>query len=261
MTIDPAIVLPLLVKGLIAGVIVGGVTASIRSWVDRFFLVILLVSIVGLPISEAITINLIVVGIASLMMALRQTAVLTNIREDWAMIIIASGLGGMVGRLLGLSLAASILIALLGIYAILVGIRLLFVKPVPARDDPAHPAWLAPVAFAGGLLAGLLSAGGKPFTVPVYNWALGHHPKRAYALGSLGVVTAIWAALTTQIAVGQFLTPKEMALAAYEFIVITLTALLVGRYWSPKVNRWVSLIVGPLLILVGVRFLWMVWGA
>jgi len=260
MNIDPTILLPLLVKGLIAGVIVGAVTASIRSWVDRFFLVILLVSMVGLPIHEAITINLIVVGIASLMMALNQTQVLTNVREDWAMIIISSGLGGMLGRLLGLTLTASLLIALLGAYAILVGMRLLFVKPAPARDDPAHPAWLAPVSFVGGLLAGLLSAGGKPFTVPIYNWALGHHPKRAYALGSLGVVTAIWAALTTQIAVGQFLTPKEIALAAYEFIIISLTALLVGRYWSPKVNRWVSLIVGPLLILVGIRFLWMVFG-
>jgi hypothetical protein len=31
----------------------------------------------------------------------------------------------------------------------------------------------------------------------------------------------------------------------------------VGRYWSPKVNRWVSLIVAPLLILVGVRFFMM----
>ncbi|HFQ95049.1 MAG TPA: hypothetical protein ENK30_00600, partial [Anaerolineae bacterium] len=114
MPMNPTIVLPLLVKGLIAGVIVGAVTASIRSWVDRFFLVILLVSMMGLPIHEAITINLIVVGIAALMMALRQTSVLTQIREDWAMIIIASGLGGMLGRLLGLSLTASILIVLLG---------------------------------------------------------------------------------------------------------------------------------------------------
>ncbi len=251
-------ILPLLIKGLIAGVIVGAVTASIRSWVDRFFLVILLVSIVGLPIQEAITVNLIVVSVAALMMALRQTEVLTSVREDWAMIIISTGMGGLLGRLLGLSLSSRLLIALLAAYAILVGVRLLFVKPVPERETPAHPAWLAPVAFVGGALTGLLSAGGKPFTVPIYNWALGHHPKRAYALGSLGVVTGAWAALATQISVGRFIKPSEMALAAYEFIVISLTALVVGRYWSPKVNRWVSLIVGPLLVLVGVRFFMMI---
>ena len=27
-----------------------------------------------------------------------------------------------------------------------------------------------------GLLAGLISAGGKPFAVPAYNNAMGHHP-------------------------------------------------------------------------------------
>lgn len=30
-------IFPLLLKGLLAGVIVGFVTASIKSWVDRFF--------------------------------------------------------------------------------------------------------------------------------------------------------------------------------------------------------------------------------
>lgn len=253
-------IIPILIQGLVAGVIVGSVTASIRSWVDRFFLVILLVSMLRLPIQQAITINLIVVGIAALMMALRQTDVLTLVREDWAMVIIASGLGGMLGRLLGLSLADGILLALLGVYAILVGVRLAFVKPVPEREQPAHPAWISPVAFIGGLLAGLLSAGGKPFTVPTYNWALGHHPRRAYALGSLGVVTAVWAGLSTQLAVGRSFQPFDLAFAAYEFIIITLTALLVGRYWSPKLNRIISLIVAPILILVGVRFLWMVYG-
>ncbi len=40
----------LLLKGLLAAMIVGFVTASIQSWVDRFFLVILLISLIGLPI-------------------------------------------------------------------------------------------------------------------------------------------------------------------------------------------------------------------
>ena len=49
--------------------------------------------------------------------------------------------------------------------------------------------------------------------------------------------------------------PKDLALAVYEFIVITLTALGIGRYWSPKLNRIVSLVVAPILVLVGIRFL------
>ncbi|RMF00977.1 MAG: sulfite exporter TauE/SafE family protein [Chloroflexi bacterium] len=249
----------LLIQGLIAGVIVGFVTGSIKSWVDRFFLVILLVSMMGLPIGRAITINLIVVGLAAVMMVLRQSDALLSVRHHWAMIVVSAVVGGVIGRLLGMAASASALLGVLGIYAILVGARLVLIKPVPERESKAHPAWLAPVAFAGGILAGFLSAGGKPFKVPVYNWALGHHPMRAYALAALGVSTAAWAAIGAQIAVGQSLSPADLLLAMYEFVIITLTALGVAKFWSPKLNKIVALIVAPILVLVGIRFLWIAW--
>jgi len=248
----------LLIKGLIAGIIVGFVTSSIQSWMDRFFLVILLVSIVRLPIQQAITINLVVVGLSSLMFALRQTDALMKVREDWAMIIVSSAVGGIFGRLLGLHTTTPVLLISLGIYAIAMGLRLVFVRPVPAREEAAHPAWLSPVAFLGGVLTGFLGAGGKPFKVPVYNWALGHHPRRAYALASLGITTSVWVALGTQIGIGQFLTAAEMMWGAYEFVVITLTALWVATFWTPNLNKIVGLIISPLLVLAGIRFIWMV---
>lgn len=247
----------ILFKGLLAGVIVGFVTASIKSWVDRFFLVILLVSMLGLPIQQAISINLVVVAIAALMMALRQWQVFTSIKDDWAMIIIPSILGGMSGRLLGLQLSAATLLIVLGIYAILVGIRLVTVKPMPQKETPAHPAWLAPIAFLAGGLTGLFSAGGKPFKVPAYNWLLGHHPKRAYALASVGVAAAAWGALLTQFAIGETLSAADLSLAIYEFIIITLTALGIQRLWTPKLGKIVAWIVAPILVLVGIRFLMM----
>jgi uncharacterized membrane protein YfcA len=248
----------LLIKGLIVGIIVGFVTSSIQSWMDRFFLVILLVSIVKLPVEQAITINLIVVGLSSLMFALRQTDLLINLRKDWAMIILSSAVGGILGRLLGLYTAAPVLLMSLGVYAIAMGLRLVLVRPVPERTDKAHPAWLSPVAFFGGMLTGFLGAGGKPFKVPIYNWALGHHPKRAYALSSLGITTSVWVALGAQIGVGQFLTPAEMVWGTYEFVIITLTALWVAKFWTPKLNKIVGFIISPLLVLAGIRFIWMV---
>ena len=249
-----------LLKGLIAGLIVGFVTGSIKSWVDRFFLVILLISMMGLPIDRAITINLLVVGLAAVMMTLRQSEGLLKVRQDWALIVVSAAVGGVAGRLLGLATTSSVLLSVLGVYAILVGARLVFIKPVPERESKAHPVWLSPVAFVGGLLSGFLSAGGKPFKVPVYNWALGHHPRRAYALAALGVSTATWAAIGAQIAVGRFLSPADLWLALYEFVIITLTALGVAKFWSPKLNKIVALIVAPILALVGIRFLWMAWG-
>lgn len=251
----------MLIKGLVAGVIVGFVTGSIRSWVDRFFLVLLLFGMLGLPIGEAVTVNLVVVALAALLLTLRQGEALASVREHWPLVILPAVLGGMLGRLVGLAAAASALLGVLGLYAILVGVRLVAIRPVPEREEKAHPAWLAPVAFLGGGMAGFLSAGAKPFAVPVSNWALGHHPKRAYALSALGVTTATWIALLTQIATGHPLAVKDLLLAAYEFTVITLTALAVERIWSEKLAKVVTLIIAPLLVLVGIRFVLLAWGS
>lgn len=61
----------ILLKGLVAALIVGFMTASIKSWVDRIFLVIMLVGIVGLPIAEAMIVNLGVVAFAALLVVRR----------------------------------------------------------------------------------------------------------------------------------------------------------------------------------------------
>jgi uncharacterized membrane protein YfcA len=245
----------LLAKGLLAGVIVGFVTASIKSWVDRFFLVILLVSIVGLPIQEAVMINLIVVALAALLLALRQWSVLNSVQQDWSRLIIPAMVGGMLGRLLALKISAPVLMLVLGVYAILVGLRLVLIKPMPEKEGKAHLNWLILVEFLAGGLTGFLSAGAKPFKVPVYNWALGHHPQRAYAMASVGVSVAAWSALAAQTLVGQSFAVQNMAIAIYEFIIITLVALGIERIWTPRLNKIVSWIIAPILVLVGLRFI------
>ncbi|MEP0806972.1 MAG: sulfite exporter TauE/SafE family protein [Chloroflexota bacterium] len=249
--------LPLLLKGLLAALIVGFVTASIQSWVDRFFLVILLVSIVGLPITDAVTINLMVVSLAALMMALRQTDVLTSVRQDWALVILPAILGAVLGRVIGLSVSAQVLTILLGAYALLAGLRLAFIRPLPEKETKAHPAWLAPIAFGASLLTGMLSAGAKVFQVPLFNMALGRHPKQAYALAALGVSVAAPVALATQIGLGAAPTVSQILVAIYEFVLIVGVALVVKRFWTPKLNQIVTWIISPILVLVGVRFLMM----
>ena len=248
----------LLLKGLIAGLIVGFVTASIQSWVDRFFLVIILVGLLKLPIQEAIVVNLIVVSLAALMMMLRQSQVLASVQADWPLVVLPAVLGGALGRVLAFNIAPTVLLGALGVYAILAGLRMLLIRPMPERDDKAHPIWIVPIAAVSGTLAGLLSAGGKPFTVPLYNAALGHHPRRAYALASMGVVSGAWIGLLTQVALGHPLDQSDLLLALYLFVVIVLTALAVERIWTPKLSRIVSYVVAPILVAVGVRFLWMV---
>jgi uncharacterized membrane protein YfcA len=249
----------LLIKGLLAAIIVGFVTASIQSWVDRFFLVILLVSMLGMPIKDAITTNLIVVSLAALMMALRQTEILRSVRQDWGMIVIPAVIGAILGRALVLDLSPTVLLAALGVYALLAGLRLALIKPLPEKETNPHPAWLVPVSFGAALLTGLLSAGGKVFQVPLYNLALGRHPKQAYALASLGVSVAAPVALASQVSMGFMLSANQILMASYLFIVIVGTALIVQRFWTPRLNQWVTWVIAPILVLVGIRFLWMVF--
>ena len=247
--------LSLLLKGLIAALIVGFVTASIQSWVDRFFLVILLVSLVGLPIQDAVTINLIVVSLAALMMLLRQTDMLTSVRQDWLLVVIPAAVGAILGRVIGLNVSVGVLKILLGIYAMLAGLRLAFIRPLPEKETQAHPAWLAPIAFGASLLTGLLSAGAKVFQVPLFNIALGRHPKQAYALAALSVSVSAPLALAAQIGLGVALSVSQILLALYLFALIVGTALIVQRFWTPKLNQVVSWIIAPILVLVGIRFL------
>lgn len=247
-----------LLQGFIAALIVGFVTASIKSWVDRVFLVIMLVGILGLPIQEAIIINLGVVALASLVMIIRERKLLHPTGPigpaTWALIAIPASLGGLAGRFVGSVLSPQVALAILGLYAIMVALRILFIKPLEERETKAHPAWFFPIAFTSGMFAGFISAGAKPLAVPAYNTAMGHHPKQAYAFATLGVVAATWTALITQVA---FIAPPStsaLVLSLYEFSSITVVALVVNRFWNQKLQKIVHYAIVPILVLVGIRF-------
>ena len=208
---------------------------------------------------RAIVVNLLVVGMAAMLMSVRQREVYRAVGSQWPLVVLPAITGGFLGRVVGLAIAPEILLGTLGVYAVLVGLRLVFIRPVPENPVKAHPAWLIPVAFFAGGLAGFLSAGAKPFKVPIYNRVLGHHPQQAYALSAVGVAFAVWGALLAQLAVGPAVGGANLLLALYEFVVITVVGLAVHRLWTEKLNRIVAMVISPLLILVGIRFVLMAW--
>ncbi|AEJ20423.1 TSUP family transporter [Gracilinema caldarium] len=253
-----SITIPILLKGFLAALIVGFVTASIRSWVDRVFLVIMLTGIVGLPIVQVIQINLMVVALAALLALFRQRKHLHGAvppgSHEWLLITIPAVIGGITGRALAFQTKPILLLGLLGIYAILVGLRIFIIKPLSEKETKAHPAWFIPVSLGSGFLTGLLSAGGKPFAVPLYNNAMGHHPQKAYALATVAVVAASWTALGTQLVLNLPTWP-QLIMALYEFILVTLVALIVQKFWNEKLAKVVNFAIAPILLLVGIRFL------
>jgi uncharacterized membrane protein YfcA len=243
-----------LIKALAAGLVVGFVTASVRSWVDRVFLVIMLVGVVGIPIDRAVTINLIVVALAGVLMAFRQRECIKTMGGEWVLIVLPAILGAVGGRLLGLQAAPAVLIGALGGYAILAGMGIVLIRLVPERENQSWRGWLVPISFLAGTLTGFISTGGKPFKVAVYNNAMGHHTHRAYAFASLGIAVAAWSALGTQLVSGHSILPADLLVSAGEFVIVTLTALGVNKIWTPKLNTIVNLIVAPILLVVGIRF-------
>lgn len=200
------------------------------------------------------TINLLVVSLSALMMALRQSEILLSVRDEWPVVVIPAMIGAIAGRVAGLEVQPQTLTILLAGYAILAGLRLAFMRPAPARESISHPAWIAPITFTAGILTGLLSAGAKVFQVPLINKALGRDPKKAYALAALGVSVSAPSALGAQIALGHFLEPDHILLALYLFALIVGVAMVANRFWTARLSQWVSWIVSPILVLVGIRF-------
>lgn len=126
----------------------------------------------------------------------------------------------------------------------------------PKSAAVSPPSRLTPLFLFFGLIAGLLSAGGKPFKVPILNRAFGFPPSMAYMLSTVGVASAITAALVAQLilAPGAF-TGEIVAWAAFFIVAITAISLVVERFWSPALQKYVSWTIAPILIIIGVRFL------
>ncbi len=243
----------------VASLVVGFVTSALRIWIDRVFFVIILLTLGHLPIREAIALNLLVLFFASIGHGLvRREGWLWGAFaafpswEGWAALL-AGLAGGVLGRgLAGLS-PAPWLLFLLGLYAVAMGLRLVLVKPVPGRLTPEHPGWIAPIALAAGTLTGLISAGGKPFAIPLYNWALGHHLREAYAIATFGTIgAALGAVLAHQALHGYHAAEVGTALAAWAGI--SLVAWLTDHVWSPKLMRVTAPLVALVLVLVGIKF-------
>lgn len=70
-------------------------------------------------------------------------------------------------------------------------------------------------------------------------------------------MAAALAAIATQIAFVAIPAGSTLVLAPYEFVLVTSVALVVSKFWSEKLNKVVNLVIAPILIVVGVRFIYM----
>jgi len=241
---------------LLVPVIVGFVTASIKSYIDRIFLVMLSVFFLKMPLPKAIVINLVVMLLSSSFFYARHEAKISGLSAAtlWNLVP-GSIVGAVFGRWLALSYPGA-LAAILGLYAAGVGLRLLLVKIGPPQE-PAQPGGeLNLITGTFGLLTGLISTGGKAFKVPLLVKALKVHPNQAYLLASVATMSATGAALLVQLIMAPgFFAGSTLAWAIYFFLAITVVAMIVERFWTTRLQMWVSYLISPLLLLAGIRLL------
>ena len=243
-------------RALLISLVVGFVTSSIRSYIDRIFLVLLAVFLLHMPIKEAILVNLIVMALASSFFYARHEGKLAALPRGFAWwTALSAAMGAALGRGLGLALSSQALAVVLGVYAVAVGVRLLLVK-IPSQGSATPGPAAYPLAFAWAILTGLISAGGKPFQVPVLTKGLRLPPNVAYLIASLGTLSAALAAILTQVTVApEALGGHLFTWATYFFASITTVALVVERYWTPRLQQAVSYVIAPLLVLAGLRLM------
>jgi len=234
--------------------IVSFVTFYLKIKIDRFFLVLLLMLWFGFDINKAIIINALVMFLASLLFIREHKENLTKLPRNISVTIILTALtGAFIGRLVGSQFNAKILIIILGVYAVLVGLRLLFLKPRPVEggDLSLRISW---IPFIFSILTGLISAGGKPLQIPMYTKFYKIPLPKAHLIASLGTMSAVIGLLLGQMVVDiHFFNMELFAWSWIYYAGIISITLLIENFWSQKGQKWVTYIVAPLLIIVGIR--------
>jgi len=157
--------------------IVGFVTAGIKIQFDRFFAIILLVSLMRLPIAQAIDVFLWIVFLSAAFVLWKNREKIKampaqNKKKFLTLVPLLALIGVSLGSWLFFAVSAKALLATLGILALLYGLRLILVhfKPHEFEYKNEKPAYLKICGFFGpivsGFFAGFVGTTLKPLKIP-----------------------------------------------------------------------------------------------
>lgn len=238
---------------ILISIIVGFVTTYLKINIDRIFLVLLLVMWMGFGIQQAILVNALVMLLASLVVFRQSRSQLATVPASVRWVVIPlSFAGGMLGRWIGLESSSRDLIIVLGIYAVIVGLRLLLVRPKMQPNGNIHNG-VAIVTFPFSILTGVLSAGGKPIQMPILAKLFKLSLPQAYLVATLSTMASVVGLLASQLCFAKNIPLPDLSWSWMYFLGISVVMFVLEPLWNPKVQKWLSYIVGLLLILVAIR--------
>ena len=205
-----------------------------------------------LPLTFVVPLILVVDLIASAILT-RQTKLQVQWNEI-GLLLIPTIIGMLIGIFLLINLPREPLLAGLGAFVILFGLR--YALNIHS-EKPISRWWSAPTGLFGGLIGAMFGTGGPPYVV-----YLTHRLKdKTQLLGTLSGIFMIDGALRTIMFLSVGLLVQDDMLIA---ILLTVPLMGAGLYLGKKIHLGIShrqqlRIIGGLLLLSGSSLLWKAW--
>ena len=253
---------------ILVSLIVGAVTAGLKIRFDRFFTILLLLFVFGFDIKSSVNIFLWVIMLGALTIIFQNKKKISQLpntmkKKLFVIIPIFTLLASWLGTLMFENVNNAILIIILGILAILYGLRLVFIH-FQKRESGlrhAHPTIAKACEILGpwisGFFIGFIGTSLKPLKIPFAVKIGKMNIKRVY-LGN--VIVAFFASL---FAIGwHYILNKNLVLSSWYQEMMLGIILWFGihfvyemtdRFFPKKWQKSFQILIGIILVLVSIK--------
>ncbi len=254
---------------LIIALIVGFVTAGLKIQYDRFFAIILLVTMMKLSVVGAVNVFLWIVFMGSgyllwqnrnkIMEMPRQ-----NLNKFLTLIPLLAFIGALAGSIFFNSVDYRVLVVTLGIIALVYGLRLVFIhfKPHEHEYKNEKSLYLKLCAIFGpivsGFFTGFIGTTFKSIKIP-FGVKVGKMNLAQTYLGNL--ITAFYASFFAiilhvfYVRKGLSMTLQNATLGIGLWVAIHIVYKVTDKYFKDKWRKTFQVIIGAILVLVAFKFL------
>ena len=258
----------MIIEYLLTILIVGFVTAGLGIRFDRFFTILLLLFIFKFSIFESVNIFLWVIMFGALYLLFANKDKLLNLPNDmkkklFIVVPIFTSIATFLGTLLYINSGAEVLIATLGVLAILYGLRLMFIhfKEYELKYEKAHPGVKKMCGLFGpwisGFLIGFIGTSLKPLKIPFAVKVGKMNVKQVYVSNAVtafysSVFAIIWHyVLSNNITSNIFY--KDMILGMALFVGIHFVFEFTDLLFKDKWKKGFQITIGFLLLLASIK--------
>lgn len=257
-----------LLSFFITALIVGFVTAGLKIQFDRFFAIILLISLMGFSVIGAINIFLWIVFLSAGYVLLKNREKIKgmpkqNKKKFLTLVPLLAFIGVFVGTIIFNSVSDYVLLVTLGVLALLYGLRLVFIhfKPHEFEYKNEKPIYQKICGLFGpivsGFFVGFIGTSLKPLKIP-FAVKMGKMNLGQVYLGN--TITAFYASFFAILLHSFYATQKLMTLnnalmGIGLWFSIHIVYIITDSFFKNSWRKVFQIVIGIILVIVAFRFL------